>query len=67
MKVSQVRGMSDRQLIDSINNPDELGGSMVLDGRTVVNGNHRIGEALRRMNDPFFKEITPDTEFLVVR
>lgn len=66
-KVSQVRGMSDEQLINSINNPDELGGVVVLDGRTVINGNHRIAEALRRMNDPFFKGITPDTEVLVLQ
>lgn len=63
MKVSQIRGMSDQQLIDSINNPDGLGGSVVLDGRTVVNGNHRIGEALRRMNDPFLVELRPTPNY----
>ncbi|MDW6062391.1 hypothetical protein SAZ11_35670 [Streptomyces sp. FXJ1.4098] len=66
-KLAAVRGMDDERLLESINNPDELGGSVVLnnDGG-VLNGNHRIGEALDRMHDPYSPGITPDTEVWVV-
>ncbi|WP_346178113.1 RHS repeat-associated core domain-containing protein, partial [Streptomyces cuspidosporus] len=65
-KLAAIRGMDDERLLESINNPDELGGSVVLDNGEVVNGNHRIGEALDRMHDPYSPGITPDTEVWVV-
>ncbi|OMI33775.1 DUF6531 domain-containing protein, partial [Streptomyces sparsogenes] len=65
-KLAAMRGMDDERLLESINNPDELGGSIVMGNGELVNGNHRIGEALDRMHDPYSPGITPDTEVWVV-
>ncbi|MFI1027422.1 polymorphic toxin-type HINT domain-containing protein [Streptomyces sp. NPDC020951] len=65
-KVRDVGGMDDSRLLEAINDPDELGGSVVLGDGEVINGNHRLGEALRRMDNPNYPGITPDTEVLVV-
>ncbi|MFJ6252688.1 MULTISPECIES: polymorphic toxin-type HINT domain-containing protein [unclassified Streptomyces] len=63
-KLASVGGMDDQRLLDSINDPDELGGSIVLGDGEVIQGNHRIAEALRRMGNS--KLFTPDREILVV-
>ncbi|MFC4503264.1 MULTISPECIES: polymorphic toxin-type HINT domain-containing protein [Streptomyces] len=65
-KVRDVGGMSDDRLLEAINDPDELGGSVILGDGEVINGNHRLGEALRRMDNPHYPGITPDTEILAV-
>lgn len=66
-KASTAKGMGNRRLLESINSPDELGGTVVLDDGVVVNGNHRLREALNRMLDPDNTFITEDTMVNVVR
>jgi hypothetical protein len=66
-KIANAEGMHDARLIEAINDPDELGGSIVLGDREVLQGNHRIHEALKRMRNPAIELITPETEILVVR
>ncbi|MBZ2406783.1 hypothetical protein HX747_29955 [Streptomyces sp. L06] len=65
-KLRSMRGMDDQRLLESINDPDEFGGSVVLGDGAVVNGNHRIAEALRRMGDPKHPLFTPDREILAI-
>ncbi|MGY0061333.1 putative T7SS-secreted protein [Streptomyces sp. LZ34] len=65
-KLSAIRGMDDERLLESINNPDEVGGVVVIRDGALDNGNHRIGEALDRIHDPYSPGITPDTEVWVV-
>ncbi|MER6411113.1 polymorphic toxin-type HINT domain-containing protein [Streptomyces humidus] len=66
-KAGYLRSMSDDHLLEAINNPDDIGGSVVIDGGAVVNGNHRLAEAFSRINDPHSPGITRDTEVLVIR
>ncbi|MFJ9843005.1 polymorphic toxin-type HINT domain-containing protein [Kitasatospora sp. NPDC101155] len=65
-KLANTRGMDDERLLASINNPDELGGSVILGDGEVINGNHRIAEAVRRMESPGHDLFHPDTEILAV-
>lgn len=58
--------MSDERLMSAINDPDTYGAVVTLADGNVQQGNHRIGEALRRMNDPRNKNIDRDTEILVI-
>ncbi|WP_329364716.1 polymorphic toxin-type HINT domain-containing protein [Streptomyces sp. NBC_00669] len=63
-KVSEMEGMDDERLIDAINNPDRMGGSVVIKDGEVQQGNHRMHEALERVRKG---EIDPDTMVMVVR
>ncbi|MCX5128284.1 polymorphic toxin-type HINT domain-containing protein [Streptomyces sp. NBC_00347] len=65
-KLADTRNMSDQRLLEAINDPDEMGGSVVISNGEVVGGNHRIAEALRRMNAGN-KTFSPDRKILVVR
>ncbi|MFJ8041373.1 hypothetical protein ACIRBX_12790 [Kitasatospora sp. NPDC096147] len=65
-KLADTHGMDDHRLLDSMNNPDGIGGSIILGDGEVLNGNHRIAEALRRMGKPEHPLFTPDREILVV-
>jgi hypothetical protein len=65
-KAGRARSFTDTQLLASINEPSDGGAASVLiDNGRVVQGNHRVNEALSRMNDPFFEGVTPDSEILV--
>jgi hypothetical protein len=66
-KVSSVEGMDDDRLLKAINDPDELGSVIVISNGEVVQGNHRIAEALKRMGKPYHPKIKPDTMILVIR
>lgn len=64
-KIGLLRGLPDSRLLEAINNPDELGSVITIQDGEATQGNHRIGEALRRMHDPRHAGITPDTISLV--
>ncbi|MFD5315632.1 hypothetical protein [Streptomyces sp. NPDC127098] len=61
-----MRGLDDGQLLEAINDPDDIGSVVTIHNDSVMQGNHRISEALSRMNDPNHPGITPDTEILVL-
>ncbi|UED84711.1 DUF6531 domain-containing protein [Streptomyces profundus] len=66
MKEGIMRSMGDEQLLEAINDPDGIGHVVTLGEDSVSQGNHRINEALSRMNNPRHPGITPDTEILVL-
>lgn len=65
-KLADAVGMDDDRLLEAINDPDELGSSIVLGDGEIQQGNHRIGEALDRMNNPNNRNFTPETKIWVV-
>lgn len=60
-KEGRIRSLTDEDLIEAINNPDEKGSVVTVTDGMVQQGNHRMHEALRRMNLPDHKGIGPDT------
>ncbi|RKN12515.1 DUF6531 domain-containing protein [Streptomyces radicis] len=66
LKSGVLRSMDDARLLEAINDPDEVGSVVTIHNDAVMQGNHRISEALDRMNDPGNPNFTPDTEILVL-
>jgi RHS repeat-associated protein len=60
-KSGAIRSLDDNKLIEAINDPDELGSVVTIGEGEVIQGNHRIAEALRRMEDENNTSITPET------
>ncbi|MGK5556708.1 hypothetical protein ACSNOI_34380 [Actinomadura kijaniata] len=50
-KMEDMRKLSDRELLEAINNPADGGVILVKDGKTIMNGHHRIAELLRRVRE----------------
>ncbi len=61
LKTGMLNSLDDANLIESINNPDELGSVVTIGEGEVIQGNHRIAEALKRMNNENHSDITPET------
>ncbi|MER7794968.1 putative T7SS-secreted protein [Streptomyces sp. NPDC097640] len=66
-KMKDANGMHDERLLEALNNPDTIGAVVTLVDGEVVQGNHRIFEALKRMENPRHPIFHPDTEILVIR
>jgi len=56
--------MDDPRLLEAINDPDELGASVVISDGSVTQGNHRIAEALSRLADPNNSAFVDGTQIL---
>ncbi|WP_243274575.1 putative T7SS-secreted protein [Streptomyces albus subsp. chlorinus] len=61
LKLGVMRSMDDETLLRAINDPDGIGHVVTIGDGEVIQGNHRIAEALERMRDPGNPNITPDT------
>jgi RHS repeat-associated protein len=61
LKMGLTRSMDDETLLRAINDPDGVGHVVTIGDGEVIQGNHRIAEALSRMNDSNHPGITPET------
>ncbi len=61
LKTGMLRSLDDETLLRAINDPDGIGHVVTVHDNAVVQGNHRIAEALSRMRDPANPNITPET------
>src|SRR5262249_49359143 len=51
-KAANLRGLSDEELLNSFNNPDDGGHALVGEDGRIWNGHHRINEIVNRAADP---------------
>lgn len=63
-KARQLEGLSDKELVDSFNNPADGGHVLIGEDGRIWNGHHRINEIQRRAADPS-NPITGDTRVRV--
>ncbi|WP_249374703.1 putative T7SS-secreted protein [Streptomyces sp. I05A-00742] len=65
-KMRMLHSKTDEQLLEAINDPDELGSIITVSDGQVIQGNHRISEALSRMDNPRTPGITRETVILML-
>ena len=68
MKIERIKNLDGPELLRSIDDPDGIGGSVSINDeeRSVENGNHRIGWAVKRLDDSNYPEITRATQVLAL-